>query len=192
MTGEEFKIWRKNEGLTQSGAVIRFDTSRATIARWESGKAVIPDSVAIACGAKPAEPEKSIVERIDAAQAKLREPRFDPASAGCVRLPHNPRTAPLADPSRWQVIAGCGVVCSALIPDPLPFSLAGYDAADYWAIVCADGRAFHQVTGAELRTGGIKSPVDYGPRPKAGAVKAEKARAALAAIRTASEMSAQK
>jgi transcriptional regulator with XRE-family HTH domain len=51
MTGEQFKVWRNNLGLSQEGAAEAMDLSLNTIQAYESGELRIPKVVELACKA---------------------------------------------------------------------------------------------------------------------------------------------
>lgn len=51
MTGEQFKMWRNNLGLSQEGAAEALDLSLNTIQAYESGDLQIPKVVELACKA---------------------------------------------------------------------------------------------------------------------------------------------
>ncbi|MCK5274807.1 MAG: helix-turn-helix transcriptional regulator [Alphaproteobacteria bacterium] len=51
MTGEQFKVWRSNLGLSQSGAAEALDLALNTIQAYESGELPIPKVVELACKA---------------------------------------------------------------------------------------------------------------------------------------------
>lgn len=51
MTGEQFKVWRSNLGLPQSGAAEALDLALNTIQAYESGELPIPKVVELACKA---------------------------------------------------------------------------------------------------------------------------------------------
>ena len=51
MTGEQFKVWRNNLGLSQSGAAEALDLALNTIQAYESGELTIPKVVELACKA---------------------------------------------------------------------------------------------------------------------------------------------
>jgi DNA-binding XRE family transcriptional regulator len=51
MSGEEFKVWRDNLGLTQQGAAEALDMALNTIEAYESGDLDIPKVVELACKA---------------------------------------------------------------------------------------------------------------------------------------------
>ncbi|MGR8942254.1 MAG: helix-turn-helix domain-containing protein [Gammaproteobacteria bacterium] len=51
MTGEQFKVWRDNLGLSQEGAAEALDLSLNTVQAYESGSLQIPKVVELACKA---------------------------------------------------------------------------------------------------------------------------------------------
>lgn len=51
MTGEQFKTWRNNLGLSQEGAAEALELSPNTIQAYETGELPIPKVVELACKA---------------------------------------------------------------------------------------------------------------------------------------------
>jgi DNA-binding transcriptional regulator YiaG len=51
MSGEEFKVWRDNLGLSEQGAAEALDLPLNTIQAYESGDLAIPKVVELACKA---------------------------------------------------------------------------------------------------------------------------------------------
>lgn len=183
MDRESFKAARQASGMSQTTFGAALGVSRETVAKIEGGKIGVSDAVAKSLAtmnaegiqtervtpAKPARPAAPISTAPDARRTMS---PYDFASApdfvqGLARLPASnlvfgPGMSELDKRPAgegWQRIPGCAVICTATIPQPLPFRAPAWAAPR--GIITASGRVFDQITGRELFQIGTAPPARY-------------------------------
>ena len=155
MTADEFVAWRKEAGASQSEAAELLGVSRTTVARWEAGERVIPDTVPVQIGLVSGPEKLAPVEPRAVVEGVVDTKGFDPVAAG---LRPGPTTNTVWGASAdwgtrppgpgWQRVSGGIRVVHGSIPNPINYIAPEW--AGWRGVVTADGRVFDHETGHEM------------------------------------------